>query len=218
MSKALLQLLVKHRIEQSLLVSAKQNLWRKQVIMWLESNVSPNRINHILGVEATCIHLAKCHQIPEKKAAKAGLLHDLAKFFPPDQLLRIARKAGIKIDEISQQHPHLLHADVSAVVAQQEFGVKSPKILDAIKNHTLGNPEMSSLSCIVYIADKIEPNRGNTNELNRLREIATDNLYQGVWETSDYTLQYLVSDRKLIHPRTVLTRNWALRKVKKTAS
>lgn len=192
-----------------------QQLWREKVIAWLENNVSAHRIEHILGVEATCIELAQQHQVSPKKAAKAGLLHDLAKFFPPDKLLKIASKAEIKIDPISQQHPHLLHADVSAVVAKKEFDIKNQQILDAISNHTLGCPKMSPLSCIVYIADTIEPGRGNTPQLNRLREIAAKDLYLGVWETSDYALQYLISDRKIIHPRTVATRNWALKKAKK---
>lgn len=192
-----------------------QQLWREKVIAWLDNNVSAHRIEHILGVEATCIELAQQHQVSSKKAAKAGLLHDLAKFFPPDKLLKIASKAEIKIDPICQQHPHLLHADVSAVVAKEEFKVKNSQILDAISNHTLGRPKMSPLSCIVYIADTIEPGRGNTPQLNRLREIAARDLYLGVWETSDYALQYLISDRKIIHPRTIATRNWALKKAKK---
>lgn len=192
----------------------QQHLWREKVIAWLEDNVSTHRIEHILGVEATCIKLAQQHQVSPMKAAKAGLLHDLAKFFPPDKLLKIASKAKIKIDSICQRHPHLLHADVSAVIAKEEFGVKNPQILDAISNHTLGCPKMKPLSCIVYIADTIEPGRGNTPELNRIRDAAND-LYRGVWKTSDYSLQYLISDRKIIHPRTVATRNWALKKAKK---
>ena len=195
-------------------MALKQDLWRTEVIAWLENNVSNHRLDHILGVEATCIQLAKCYQISPKKAAKAGLLHDLAKFFPPDKLLRIAQKNHIKIDPICQQHPHLLHAEVSAVLARQKFGIKSKKILAAISNHTLGCPQMSPLSCILYIADTIEPNRGDTPQLNQLR-IAKQNLYQSVWSVSDYSLQYLISNRKVVHPRTVLTRNWALQQTKK---
>lgn len=186
--------------------------WREQVLSWLTDNVSPHRIQHILGVEMTCVDLAQRHNISPKKAAKAGLLHDLAKFFPPQKLLKIASKAKLNVDPICQAHPHLIHADVSAVLAQKEFGVKSKSILAAISNHTLGNPQMSSLSCLVYIADSIEPNRGNNPELAKIRQLATENLYQATWATSDYTLRYLISNRKVIHPRTVLTRNWALSK------
>lgn len=132
---------------------------RDRIISWLEKNVSSHRLQHILGVEETCIALARCHQLNEQQAAQAGLMHDLAKFFPPNKLLKIATEAKIPVDEICSNHPHLLHAEVGAVVAQQEFGINDPEVLAAIGNHTLGAPKMSLLSCVVFIADALEPNR-----------------------------------------------------------
>jgi len=187
---------------------------RDRIISWLKENVNEHRLQHILGVEQTCIDLARCHDLNEKKAAQAGLMHDLAKFFPPKKLLKMATKAKIEVDEVCCSSPHLLHADISAVVAQQEFGVKNKKILAAIANHTLGTPGMSRLSCVVFVADALEPNRGDSAELNAMRATAKENLYKCVQQTSDYSLKYLVSQQKTIHPRTILTRNWALAKAK----
>jgi predicted HD superfamily hydrolase involved in NAD metabolism len=187
---------------------------RDRVISWLQSNVSSHRLQHILGVEQTCISLARHYQLNEQQAAQAGLMHDLAKFFSPHKLLKIATEAKIPVDAICNEHPHLLHAEVGAVVAQQEFGVNDPEILNAIANHTLGAPYMSKLSCIVFIADALEPNRGDNAELAAMRVVATENLYKCVQQISDYSLKYLVSQQKIIHPRTILTRNWALAKTK----
>lgn len=189
---------------------------RDRVISWLQNNVSQHRLEHILGVEQTCIALARCHGVDEKQAAQAGLMHDLAKFFSSKKLLYMAREANIPVDEICAKSPHLLHADIGAVVARQEFEVSDRQILAAIANHTLGTPGMSKLSCVVFVADALEPNRGDNAELNALRRIATENLYKCVQQTSDYSLKYLVSKHKIIHPRTILTRNWALAKAKKT--
>ena len=183
---------------------------RDRVINWLEKNVSSHRLQHILGVEATCLKLARCHQLDEQQAAQAGLMHDLAKFFPPQKLLKIATEVNIPIDEVCLNYPHLLHADIGAVVAQREFKVKDPEILTAIANHTLGAPQMSKLSCVVFIADVLEPNRGDNEKLAAMRRVAEQNLYKCVQQTSDYSLEYLLSKHKIIHPRTVLTRNWAL--------
>lgn len=185
---------------------------RDRVISWLRKNVSEHRLQHILGVEETCVFLARSHQINEQQAAQAGLMHDLAKFFPPDKLLRLAATAKIPIDEICSDHPHLLHADIGAVIARQEFAVNDVEVLDAICNHTLGTPKMSRLSCIVFIADALEPSRGDNAELAAMRTLAPENLYKCVQQTSDYSLKYLVSSKKVIHPRTILTRNWALAK------
>ncbi|MEL6909425.1 MAG: bis(5'-nucleosyl)-tetraphosphatase (symmetrical) YqeK [Cyanobacteria bacterium J06629_2] len=186
---------------------------RDRVIAWLRQNVSEHRLQHILGVESTCITLARCHQLNEQQAAQAGLMHDLAKFFPPKKLLKLAASASLPVDRICQEHPHLLHADVGAVVAQREFQIQDPEILAAIANHTLGAPEMSELSCVVFVADVLEPNRGDNEKLAAMRLVAQENLYKCVQQTSDYSLEYLLSKHKIIHPRTVLTRNWALAQV-----
>lgn len=184
---------------------------RDQVLTWLEKNVSEHRLQHILGVEQMSIQLATYHKVCPEKAAIAGLMHDLAKFFKPTELLKRSQQNGIEIDEICRSHPHLLHADVSAIIAQEQFGVTDPDILTAIRNHTLGSPEMDRLSCILFVADALEPNRGNTPELTAMRQVAWQDLYKSVHQTCDYSLKYLLNSSSVIHPRTILTRNWALK-------
>ena len=187
---------------------------REQVITWLQSNVSQHRLQHILGVEQMCRELAHCHQVNPQKAAQAGLMHDLAKFFPPPKLLAMAQREKLHIDPICAANPHLLHADVSAIVAQEQFGVKDEEVLTAIRNHTLGSPQMSNLSCIVFVADALEPHRGNNPELAAMRQLSWQNLYKSVQQTCDYSLKYLLKGHRTIHPRAILTRNWALHKAK----
>jgi predicted HD superfamily hydrolase involved in NAD metabolism len=188
---------------------------RDRVLAWLAENVSAHRLQHILGVEQMCVELAHRHQVNPSKAAQAGLMHDLAKFFKPHRLLEMAKQNGIEIDSICAANPHLLHADVSAIVAREEFGVTDEEILEAIRNHTLGRPNMSSLSCIVFVADALEPNRGDRPELEAMRQISWQNIYKSVQQTCDYSLKYLLDSHKIIHPRVISTRNWALQIVKK---
>lgn len=187
---------------------------REQVLMWLRDRVPPSRFQHILGVEKMASALAYHYHLDPQKAATAGLMHDLAKNYPPHRLLREAQDAHLAIDPIQTQTPHLLHADVSAVIAEQEFGVSDREILDAIRHHTLGQPGMSDLSCVVYVADALEPHRGDSEILTALREICWQDLYRAVWQTSDYAIQYLLAKQCVLHPRTVLTRNWALQQAK----
>ena len=187
---------------------------RQHILNWLAANVPESRINHILRVEQTAIDLAKTHSqkygLDVGKAAQAALMHDLAKYFKPQRLLDIAKQEGWVLDPVDEFNPHLLHADVGAVVARDEFQVKDREILAAIADHTLGRPGMSPLSCVVFLADSLEPGRGESAELNQLRQISHQNLHQAVWLTCDYTLRYLVETQRLVHPRAVLTRNWFL--------
>ena len=67
---------------------------RAKILAWLTENVPPKRIQHILGVEQMAIELATHYQLDVDKAAQAGLMHDLAKYFKPQRLLELARAEG----------------------------------------------------------------------------------------------------------------------------
>ena len=183
---------------------------RSQILTWLQKEVPESRIRHILRVETMAIELANYHDLDSVKAGQAGLMHDLAKFFKPERLLALAEGHHLEIDPVSRSAPHLLHAEVGAIVARETFGVTDPQILAAIANHTLGKPAMDELSCVVFLADSLEPGRGQSEELEHLRSLCLTNLNEAVWRSADFSLQYLLRFQKLIHPRTVMTRNWFL--------
>jgi len=183
---------------------------RQQILAWLAEQVPAPRLQHILRVETMAAELAVAHGLDVTQAAWAGLLHDLAKYFPPETLLAMAQEAGLPITEVDVADPHLLHAEVSALVARQQFGVTDEQVLAAVANHTLGSAGMDELSCVVFLADSLEPGRGQTLELEELRRIARTNLQEAVWRVCDRTLAWLMDQHRLIHPRMVLTRNWAM--------
>lgn len=183
---------------------------RQQVLNWLSENVPEKRLNHVLRVEETAVKLAQYHDLDWERAAQAGLLHDLAKYFKPKRLLELAKADGLDIDPMDEINPHLLHADVGAIVARDEFGVCDAEVLAAVRNHTLGRAEMSLLSCVVFLADSMEPGRGDTTELNELRKLSRKNLYRAVLQTCEDSMRSLFASRSLVHPRVLQTRNWAL--------
>lgn len=185
---------------------------RDQVLTWLDDHVPKARIQHILRVEQMSVALARHYHLNVEQAAQAGLMHDLAKYFKPERLLQLACEGGLEIDPICATTPHLLHADVSAIVAKDQFGIQDETVLNAIALHTLGNPGMSDISCVVFLADSLESGRGNTPELENLRKIAQVDLHQAVWLTCDYGVKRLLNTSRLIHPRMLLTRNWALQR------
>ena len=57
-------------------------------------------------------------------------------------------------------------------MAEKDFGIKDPDILNAIRYHTTGRPEMSRLEQIIFIADYIEPRRDKAKNLKALRQAA----------------------------------------------
>ena len=64
---------------------------REEILAWLADRVPPKRIQHILGVEQMATELARHHQLDDRVAAQAGLMHDLAKYYQPKLLLEMAK-------------------------------------------------------------------------------------------------------------------------------
>ncbi|MGQ9836964.1 MAG: bis(5'-nucleosyl)-tetraphosphatase (symmetrical) YqeK [Cyanobacteriota bacterium] len=189
--------------------AAGSQLRREEVLAWLEQQVPAPRIRHILGVEAMAQELAVRYGLDKQKAAWAGLMHDLAKYFPPEKLIQLVAQER-ELDEVEQVEPHILHAEAGSLVARDYFQVRDPEILAAIANHTLGQPGMDPLSCVIFVADALEPNRGHSPDLELLRQLAFTDLAKTVVGVCDLSLKFLLNRSQVIHPRTIMTRNYFL--------
>lgn len=127
-----------------------------EILNWLKSNLDEKRYNHSIGTAECAKELALKYDINPEKAYFAGLLHDCAKCFPTEKLLKIIEK---NIDDVSPDEKasyKTLHAPVSAYIAEHEFGVTDKEILTAIRWHTIGKINMSLFEKIIFLADKIE--------------------------------------------------------------
>lgn len=183
---------------------------RNGILDWLHQNLPAKRVQHILRVETMAKELAEAHNLARDLTAQAALLHDVAKCYPPQRLLSIAQRNFAELHPLEFQNPHLLHGPVGALEAQRLFSEENTQVLQAIHNHTLGQPEMDAVSCAVFLADSLEPGRGDTDKLNRLRNTCQTSLFKGVADTCDYQIKKLIKRNLPIHPRMVDTRNWAI--------
>lgn len=176
----------------------------------LKKLLDEERFTHSISVEITAAKLAKSHKINVKKAAVAGLLHDCARWMDEANLLNTAKKAYIKIDPFLRAHPKLLHSELSTYFAKDYFGIKDKEILTAIKNHTIGRPNMSKLEKIIYIADHVEPGRGHEG-IKEIRKIAYKNLNLAIVKISTGMIQYLLDRNLPIYLQTIITRNYYIK-------
>jgi predicted HD superfamily hydrolase involved in NAD metabolism len=125
----------------------------------VRARFAPPRYRHVLGVARMAEKLARRYGASTLKARTAGLLHDVARQWSPDELLAYAAVHGLAIDDAERAAPVLLHARVGADVARREFGVDDRDTLAAIETHTVAVTGMSDLQKIVFIADSCEPSR-----------------------------------------------------------
>lgn len=177
----------------------------------LKATLSPHRRQHVAGVANTARALAERHGVDPDEAYLAGLLHDLAREWKPPQLLAAAEKAGLPIGPLERSNPMaMLHAKLGAVEAKRLFGVDNPAVLQAIARHTLGAADMSRLDQVVFLADAIEPGRGDQAHVVAVRSLADTDLDAACLEALDQTLRYLVESGQPIHPEAVQARNHQL--------
>ena len=98
------------------------------------------------------------------------------------------------------------HGLVGAYFVEHELGITDHDILEAIRLHTTGAPQMSLLSKIIYVADYIEPGRDFPG-VEEARRLAVLDLDQAVAFETKQTLQYLIGKNVPIYPKTIETYN-----------
>ena len=119
------------------------------VVARLKATLSERTFRHSLRVAEFAVENAWRVWEDYDKALLAGLLHDSAK-----------GRAPIKDEsEYDVSSTEVIHQYDGAEVARAEYGIEDEEILDAIRYHTTGKPNFSSLGKLIYLADKLERGR-----------------------------------------------------------
>lgn len=171
----------------------------------LKKVLDKGRYEHTEGVMYTAGALAMAHGYSIDDAMLAGLLHDCAKCISNDEKIRICKEHDIPITPVEYDGPYLLHAKLGAYLAETTYEIKAPQILHAIKVHTTGEPAMSVLDKIIYIADYIEPGRDKAPNLDYVRKLAFRDLDACMAQILRDTLKYLSSRGGSIDTMTKMT-------------
>lgn len=177
---------------------------REEMVKKLKGSLKPGRFVHTLGVEQTAGELALGYGVDPEQARLAGLLHDCAKGRGAEEMRRLIRQGNIQdVDEMEWQTVSLLHAPAGAAAARLEYGVTDEAVLNAIRWHTTGRPNMSPLEELIYLADVIEPNRPGYPGLDRVREAAQRNLKEAIRLAVQDTVGYVRQNKRQLHSRSL---------------
>ncbi len=169
----------------------------EQVVVSL---LKPNRVAHVLGCRDTAAELARRWGADETDAARGGLLHDVTKALDGPLQLTLCREYGIVLSEFSQKNPKTLHALTGSLVADRIFG-ENKKVVDAIRCHTTGKADMTTLQKILYVADYMEPNRDFPG-VETLRALAFEDLDKALKLGLTMTIDLLKEQRREISPES----------------
>lgn len=166
---------------------------------WLE------RYNHSLGVTKTALALNKELKLGlnEDKVYLAAILHDYAKFDGFDRCKEIVEKYNLDKEILNISHK-LWHSFFGPYIINDELGIDDKEILDAIRYHTTGKPNMNVLEEVIFLSDYIEEGRiGEEFEIARCVAFEEKNLKKAVAIELDNLIKHLKSINKEINSNSL---------------
>ncbi len=168
----------------------------------VKSKMSLKRFTHTLGVVEMSEKLAKTYNADIEKCKVAALLHDICKEMDMEYIKNICKNNFMnELSEEDLENNEILHGFAGAYYVKNELGINDKEILSAIKYHTVGAENMTSVEKIVYIADAIEYGR-NYPSVVKIREETFKNLDRGILMEIEHKEKYLESIGKKSHPNT----------------
>ncbi len=119
------------------------------------NNGKKDVLKHVEDVADIAVGLAKTYNLDISKTKLAALLHDISGVMTPQEMYDFAIMRDIKIDPAEEKYHALLHQRISKIIAQEEFNIAEPDILNAIECHTTLRKNASLYDKVIFIADKI---------------------------------------------------------------
>lgn len=178
---------------------------RAQLLELMHQRLDDARFNHCLRVEQTSRELAEQYDVDVDQAGLAGLLHDYAKQVDPADFVSVIKQEGLD-PQLLDYNRGVWHGMVGVWFIQRELGVSDPAVLQSIRRHTTGDPQMTKLDMVTFLADFIEPARELDVE-KKARKVAKTSLVKACLVELQSTLTFLVSKSARIHPLTLATYN-----------
>lgn len=164
--------------------------------------------DHIYRVRDIAKQLAPIHGIDSELAALSMLAHDVARAMPNEELLQRADELSLPVGTVEFAVPILLHGPVGAEILVKEDGLEDPSIHQAVYWHSTAHPELDSLGKVVFLADKLDPQKAAAYPYQPLlNQLATEDLDKAVLKFLSREIVSLVSRGQMVHPKALEARN-----------
>jgi len=151
--------------------------------------VKPSRYEHSVSTAEMAERMCLEYGENPRLGYLAGLVHDMCKDFDGKQMLFLAKQDGNPITEMEMDKKSLLHGRAASVLLETEYGITDKTLLEAVRNHVFGAPEMGKLGKILYAADKSEPTRPHVTR-EKIEELFSMELDDFVLSVLEETIEY----------------------------
>ncbi len=175
----------------------------QEIDHFAKSVLTESRYAHSVRVAEYASHLAKEYKEEGVSPALAyftGLAHDICKKCSDEELVKLVETDGLGIDNVENTRLNLLHGRAATIVLQKKFGINDESVLKAAAFHTFGYEGIDALGKIIYIADKIEPGRPDTENFRNM--VKSSSLNELMLAVLDWNLAYIEKKGASVHPET----------------
>jgi predicted HD superfamily hydrolase involved in NAD metabolism len=162
---------------------------------FIKNNLPEKRLIHTANVVVKALSKAKELGLDKEKVRISATLHDVAKYLDYTKVKGFTLPEGVP--------GPVVHSFLGAYVAKNVLGVDDEEILDAIRYHTSGKAEMSTLGKLIFVADMIEEGR-DYQGVEKLREsFEKDDFDKCFIECLKEEFLHLINKKQYIYEETL---------------
>jgi len=156
----------------------------------LAGMLKSKRYKHSIRCADCAVKLARLYGADPEKAWIAGLTHDISRGQERDLIKEWAILDKGCLSDYEEQHFDVLHSYASAWHLKSNLGIRDEEILNAVRFHTCGSPDMDILAKVVFAADYLEPGRGHLSWKDReqLMTLSVDQLILTILDATEHFL------------------------------
>ncbi len=196
---------------------AKESGTLAELLTALQDILSPERIQHSLGVRDTSVELYgawRRDSTDTEILIRAALLHDVAKEMDGDAMQQALAEGWITFGDDLLGTRSLVHAPLSAAYAEHRFGLRDREALFAIAYHPTGHPDFGDLGLAIFLADYLEPNRTFENHREVLLALAHKDPVRAAFEVVRQKIDVMRVKNRSPHPISIAFHNHLQRRLR----
>ncbi|MBQ8427164.1 MAG: nicotinate (nicotinamide) nucleotide adenylyltransferase [Clostridia bacterium] len=162
---------------------------------FVKAHLPEKRLLHTANVVVKALSKAKELGLDSEKVRISAVLHDVAKYADYTKIKGFTLPDGVP--------EPVIHSFLGAFVAENMLGVTDEEVLDAIRYHTSGKADMTTLGKLIFVADMIE--EGRTYEgVEKLRELFEKEDFEKCFvECLKEEFLHLVNKKQYIYEQTL---------------
>ncbi len=173
--------------------------------MTVSGNVN-KRYYHSVEVAKMAVELVQKHKLSLdiEKVYISGILHDATKLFSKEKQKQMLYELGYQDSDEIMLSTNVWHGETAPAFVQKEYNINDEEILNAIKYHVMGRPNMTDLEKVVFIADYVERSRVG-KVFDDARKIAFEDLDKALVFILESQIDYITSMHETLISQTLKT-------------